>query len=150
MFCLSILCGMLLAAAPSGVTVFPNVSPSIPFHLTLVDSIYGDFDLVWDQATLTWSGCKVVSFPGNLAFPPASTPVKFTLFGDSSTTSWSLVVFWCSSGSAPRDGATCGDPANEFFVDTVTFRCPGETRWGRSAGNLYAAGYLPTWTITIP
>lgn len=137
--------------APEGVTAFPHVCPLLPLVMPLTDSVYGSFSLVWDEPTLSWTGCKLVSYGGNLACAPASsTPIHFTLFGDDTTNAWSLEIQWVSVATCPKDGATCGDTTNQSFVDTVTFNCHGSTTWGRPAGNIYPTGTTPNWTITIP
>lgn len=138
----------------TGVTAFPAICASIPFVLTMHDSIYGDFTLNWDSVS-KWTGCKMVSWPGNLVCGAGGmTPVTFTLFGDNTTASWVLQVSWCShvvgpGNRCPSFTATCSTTPDQIFGDTRTFNCHGTSTWGRSAGNLYV-GSLPTWTITIP
>lgn len=136
----------------SPVTDFPNICPCFPGTITLHDSYWGDCDIVFDPDTNSWTGCKIVAYPGGGGcFAHPSCPIHYTLFGNNASGLWSLKFDWLGA-SGCMGGGTCTDATNVSHTVALPLTdCNGPNTLsfgGTTIGGMYPFG-AGTITITI-
>lgn len=120
--------GFGFGANPNCVTDFPAICACIPPTITLVDSFYGNCDIVYDPLALAWTGCNIVTLPNNLSCAgPVTFALHYTLTGDNTTSAWRLTTQYKVTNFTTHCpvASICSDATNQSLNLTITLNCSG-------------------------